>query len=407
MIEIALFTIIVLTFLVCTKLHGLVSFPTFGVVGFAIYSIPGLIDLALPLYMATWREKVLLPTPMRSDLIVIQAWLCLAFGLFIFRRRQALVPRGNVLDPKEVQFAMHACFIVAIMGFSYLSYQSGILFFLQSRYEQISDATSVMWKWSALAGLVSAILLQRRGPLLFFIFIITIIFLRGDRTIIAFVVPAAVMAITSNPVDYRKLLKIRYVIIGSAVLVSILFGKTIYTYIKYILGESGELPQFDMGIQAVGQFEPLVTYGHLEYVMDNDINIGFYDFFISIISNFLIVPSYFDLSSNIYNTELSQTFSNELTWGLAGSYVAHGWAVGGAPGVIGFQLLLAWSLVSCDKEFRCRSGLGKIFFGCLGGVISFYVFRNGLDNILSFVRQLAIFFVIIWISYRFIKHKSY
>jgi hypothetical protein len=110
----------------------------------------------------------------------------------------------------------------------------------------------------------------------------------------------------------------------------------------------------------------------------------------SVLGNVLIVPSAFGLSTNLYNAVVSATLSPKFGYGIAGNYLAHGYTVGGTMGAALFYFILPLMLRLCDGQFRAKDGSVKIFWCCAGAVIAFYIHRNGLDNGLSFVRQVFI-----------------
>lgn len=63
--------------------------------------------------------------------------------------------------------------------------------------------------------------------------------------------------------------------------------------------------------------------------------------------------------------------------------------------VVGFAVLYASSLVLCDRNYERLSGAPKVFVAVTGAVIAVYTYRNGLDNMFSFFRQILIMVIVI------------
>jgi hypothetical protein len=222
-----------------------------------------------------------------------------------------------------------------------------------------------------------------------------VIFVRGDRTIVALAIAAFVVAASyKNPKWYLQLnpFQISGLALGAIV---VFFGKSVYLTIKSGIAGNGWDPiSFSTKAQFMSQFEPLGTFSHLEYVMRTGVTIDPWNFLESVLGNVLIVPSAFGLSTNLYNAVVSATLSPKFGYGIAGNYLAHGYTVAGTMGAALFYFILPLMLRLCDGQFRAKDGSVKIFWCCVGAVIAFYIHRNGLDNGLSFVRQVFIMSVI-------------
>jgi hypothetical protein len=248
-----------------------------------------------------------------------------------------------------------------------------------------------LWVWTAIIGLVSASLARIRTLFIFYSLLLFIIFLRGDRTLIAIATAALIAAASyKDPRWYRRLRPLQ--IAGAAFGVcAVLLGKTIYIIAKAALsGGSSDRLNTPLRDQFLFQFEPLATFSHLEFVMRTGLTIGPLDFFKSVFGNVLLVPSFFGISTNLYNTTVTAKLSARLGSGIAGNYLAHGWTVGGVWGSALFYFVLPLLLRLCDGQFYRREGATKVFWCCVGAVFAFYIHRNGMDNVFSFVRQLFI-----------------
>jgi hypothetical protein len=372
--------------------NGIGSFVTLGILGAAIYSIPAVIGVQSALATVSSAHRTYVPVPDPAEFVALMAWLGLLAGLltsiFVFPRRSTPKEDGSDAVVRSVALASA---ILGIAGFLYFSYTLGALFFIEERGEQDVGAAWLLWRWTPLVGIVASSSGGQRKLFVANALVLFIIFLSGDRTMVA-IVTAAWIAVASekNPGWWRKLnpLQITAVSLGG---LGVFFGKSAYLTMKSGLsGHGWSLLKLSAKDQFLFQFEPLTTFSHLSYVMMTGINIRLGQFFESIFGNILLIPSLFGISTNLYNLKVTATLSTRLDYGVAGNYLAHGYTVAGLAGAVAFYFILPLMLMLCDRQFHNRSGSVKIFWCCVGAVFAFYIHRNGLDNQLSFIRQLFI-----------------
>lgn len=386
--------IILIALTISLKKNGIGSFVSLGVLGAGIYSMPALMGFQNSLATVSSAHRGYVPVPPAADFVVLVSWLALLTGLalaiFVFpRRRFALTHFDDEPVLKSVAWATVA---ISVLGMIYLAWDSGrILFFAIERKEQNVGIIAVLWRWAPLIGLVAAIQVRQRKLVALNAAILFIIFLRGDRTIVAIATAAAIAIISErNPGWWRRLkpLQVFAFVTGAAV---VFLGKSIYLMVKSGLsGHGWSFIDLSVKDQLLFQFEPLATFSHLSYVMTTGITIPPGEFFGSVFGNLLMVPSAFGISTNLYNAVVTETLSPRLGYGIAGNYMAHGYTVAGTAGAAFFYFLLPLILTLCDRQFHNKAGSVKVFWCCVGAVFAFYIHRNGLDNELSFVRQLFI-----------------
>jgi hypothetical protein len=379
--------------------NGIGSFVTLGIIGAAVYTVPAIVDAQVSLAMAGMsRHTGYVAVPPDVKFTVTMAWVGLNCGLLATLGLFPCIERRVGHSPTEdfVGSIALTSAILATVGFLYLALVSGgVLFFLETRTDQITDPVSLLWRWTALIGVVAATLAGRPKLLLYHCIILLIIFLRGDRTIVALSI-ASIIVTTSykDPRWYAQLKPLQISALTFGV-IAVFFGKSIYQTIKSGMAGQGWDPiSLSTKAQLMSQFEPLGTFSHLEYVMRTGVTIGPWDFLESVLGNILIVPSAFGVSTNLYNAVVSATLSPRLGYGIAGNYLAHGYTVAGTLGAALFYFILPPMLRLCDGQFQAKDGSAKIFWCCVGAVIAFYIHRNGLDNEFSFVRQIFVVSVI-------------
>lgn len=375
------------TLVVSVRRHGRVSFVTLGVVGAAIYAIPGIVDMERSFELHA--RAVFHPTRDAADAVVVVAWCGLLAGVALFSSRSNDTgPTERASERSTMRRLAMAAAIFGGLGLLYLIYTQGSQILISSRYDQHTDQVLLIWRWTAPTGLIASVLCKSRKLFWLNLATLFVIFLRGDRTMVAITMAGMLVAMMQSGPWLRQLRLKHLLGIATAILV-VLLGKSVYLALKAWLGGEGELrTRVSIIDQIYYQFEPFATYAHVGYVMRRGLEIPISDFFQSLFANLLIVPSAFGLSTNIYGEMIQRT--QRIGSGLAGNYIANGYAVGGAVGAALFYFLLIWILRTCDIRFRRTSGAWKLFWACTGAVFAFYVQRNGLDNMLSLVRQIVI-----------------
>jgi predicted membrane protein len=79
-----------------------------------------------------------------------------------------------------------------------------------------------------------------------------------------------------------------------------------------------------------------------------------------------------------------------ISFGLAGSYYASGFAFMGILGVMILAVIFLGGLYVMNRCAATQKGLVRITLVILGSTFAVYAHRNGLDNLLSFARQIFI-----------------
>lgn len=403
---------IILALTLTLKRNGIGSFVTLGIIGAAIYSIPALIDTQASLATLGRPSQIgFVAVPPDVELVVVIAWAALLAGLALsavmFR------PRANrvalLLANDKMNAIAVSCAFFAVIGCIYLAYsQHSFLFFLEAREDQNSGAVSTLWRWTGVMGILAASLANNRKLLLFNGLMVAIVFLRGDRTMVAIATAGLVIVASSKRPDWWKRLRPLPIAGMVAAAAAVFFGKSIYLTVKSGLsGEGwGVLSPYSYSQLFLFQFEPTVVFSHLEFVMRTGVTISPLDFLESVLGNLLVVPSAFGISTNLYNQLVTSQLSASYTSGIAGNYIAHGYTVGGTFGSAAFYFILPLMLGLCDSKFRSGTGMMKLFWCCVGATFAFYIHRNGLDNIFSFVRQIFIVSVTVAAGSAAVRHLA-
>ena len=191
----------------------------------------------------------------------------------------------------------------------------------------------------------------------------------------------------------------------------VVFGKPIYLIIKTgTLEYALEYLNSDTLMFFIVGFEPFSIFNHFDFVVREGLIMHPIDFIKATLGNLFISPSSVDITVNQTNLYLMNAYPNFITNGIGGSYLANAWMFLRVPGLYLFSLLFVLSLVFCDKLSSTKNALLSSIIILLGAIISVYSHRNGLGNILAFIRQIficggVIFFFSIFLQLLYIKKK--
>lgn len=390
-----LLLVMVATWLVALRRHGPVSFVVAGVLGLSIYSIPAVLQVELPFNFEGSAERYLETSDFLSGVVIFVAW-CTVLAVLYCAKGRSRTPGAYAVSKRLHHFCTVLLFF-GIIGFLYLAYLQGPLFFLEAREQQTFDFVSLLWKWTPLLGGVSAILTGRRRAVVTFFLLALTVFTRGDRTVIVITCMAAAVVWLWNTKSLGEVMRPKWILAASALTAIVIAGKPLYLALK------SSDPQVFLNVfspeayeQLWFNFEPVGTFAHLHYVIETHFHIPLGSFLLSIFGHLLIIPSVFGVETNLYNKMFTESLPFSVTYGLAGNYWAHAWSVGGFVAVVGFAWFYAYTLVMCDRGFARFRGIPKVLAATIGATFAVYAHRNGLDNLLSFVRQLMLVTVIAW-----------
>lgn len=386
------------------RYHGTFSFITAGAVGFAIYHIPSVVGLAYPFHLGTGsRETRLMPVLQETASVTIVAGVALLLVILLTRNvntRNLSKTAPNALRPSLLLSTVALLFIA---GYAFISLQEGPLFFLNSRDMQETNIIKLMWRWVAPLGLILAAKTRHWGFATFFFAGIVVYFISGDRTMFTITAVALIIANPLRASSLAMIFKPLYITILLIAATIAIFGKSIYlsakafslTPLLFALSPEG----LELKIKA---FEPFSTYNITDLIVRYDFSMPAGVFLEGLAGQFLLVPSYFGIDSNAFNTLFTNEFVPFLTYGIAGNYWGQAYAVGGYAFVFFFGLVYMALLKVSDvflKRGKMLTQLGAAMFGAL---VAIYAHRNSLENILAFARQLFLVLVTIYVvSYVF------
>lgn len=394
MFGLLLFIIVSISWKILSNKYSILSFTGTGLVAFTIYSIPAIIQKIYPFEKYTPSDYAFLESSTDlSTISIILAWITftIILALKISQKRQFSNIEKYKNELHKTDSFVLSMIILCTAGFIWITYNDGFFFFLKDREFQSEDYVRLLWRWVNSAGLIASVISRKWKSAIIFVIGLMIHFLSGDRTIIIITFFALAVVKPKNFSIKRKSIRPLQVVVFLLLICISIYGKPIYVSAK-----SGNIdPLLDaFSIEWIERyiisFEPFLTFNILDLVIYHDFKLSLMDFLKSAFGQALIIPSLFGIDSNQFNVEFTSTFAPYLSYGIAGNYWAQAWSIGGPIAIVIFATIYALILKICDMKWKNTNGAVQIFFILIGAIFSIYIHRNSLDNMLSFVRQIAI-----------------
>jgi hypothetical protein len=355
-----------------------------------LYAIPAIVGIVLPFHITGGTRGVFSAPSMETVYVYGTSWI--AYLMFTALINPTRIFKSNNIEREKL--AVFACFLLMIFGYIFICIEIEPLFFLQPRGSIEYSLLLTIWRWLPLFGLILAVGQRSYVFAAIFAVFIIIYFIAGDRTIIAIAICSLVLFYHLNSGKRNILPNIPIILIGFFVLALMMLGKPVYLSVK-----NPELFQVYMSkdflLSEISSFEPFGTFNILDYVVNKDLSISFSQFIFPILYNITFFPSFFGLETNLFYNIVLNNIDIELSYGIAGNIFAHGYAAFGILGIPLLAFLIVISLFGCEMFAIRFAGVWRVFFLVCGATIVIYINRNGLDNFLSFIRQIFVVTVMI------------
>lgn len=373
------------------------SLVTMGLLGTYLYSSPGFFGLTLPFHRGLAEQGVFENLSPDTLLALCLVWVTLLLlTAFSSVPQRMKMPNAGLSEPGWRPL-LSATAMLSLLGFLIIVFTMGPLFFLQSREEIQSGLIMLLWRWTLVFGIVLAVRLRNWTYIVLFTSGLIIYFIAGDRTIAAIAVASIFVMLGTQSRKRQSLPPVTLIGFGLLMFALLLFGKLIYLAIKYQSSEALDIFfSREALINTAQSFEPLATINILDYSIVHDLSMPVDTFIVSLLGNLLIMPGMFGINTNYFNTFFTAKMPIILTFGVAGNYYAHGFVVFGYFGLVLFAVIFFAVLHRLEIKLQRTTGLAKLVIITLGATIAIYSHRNGMDNILSFVRQILIVAVALW-----------
>jgi hypothetical protein len=376
------------------KRYGPFSFVVAGIFCFTVYSLPALFGLVFPFTEARAHAQLIAASQTAVHATAL-AWAVLSLTIAIPVARIRAPERCIDNDYRPSDGARLAPFTFAalcicVVGFLAIAATDGPLFFLEMRPEGSEGLLRMLWRWVNAIGLVAAVLTRSWRAAAVFAAGVAVYFLSGDRTIIV-ITAFSLFVVLGRGRSWTLLLRPQVILGVSFLAIVAVVGKPIYLAVKLGSAELiGSVLTSNWLAGAVLAFEPFTTFNILELVIANDFTMPVWTVIEGVVGQALLVPSALGIDPNSFNAAFTQEFAPKLRYGIAGNFWAQGWAIGGPAGVAVYAVIYASVLRMCDRASRTQRGPLGILFIVIGALFAVYAHRNALDNLLSFVRQIAI-----------------
>ena len=296
---------------------------------------------------------------------------------------------------------------LSFLGYFLISLQAGPLFFLAERGQINFGLLTTLWRWTFAFGIIFAVLKKSYFYMFYFSIFIAMYTIAGDRTMLAIILGAIILVSASFQKRKHAFPSIKIALAGISTFFVLIFLKPIYLFIKTPSIEAmSSFLNVEIIVQTLQSFEPFITFSLLEMTVSQNIRIDAICFLSSILNNLLILPSFFGADTNYFNEYMTNQMPDGLSFGIAGNYLASGVAAFGIVGAVIFSGLYVTILCTLQNMLPERRSVLTVSIYLIGAVFAVYAHRNGLDNFLSFVRQIAVVGILIYVCYTVAKQLS-
>ena len=369
------------------KFFGLKSFLVLGVVGSIIYAMPAFLNMTPPQqFIPTGQGRYFIAPSNHTIYAYIAYFVFIIINIFIFKGQKKIYTESYI-SKQHITLAIYMC----LLGWYLISvFNDGFFFFLKDRFDINQSVLELVFKWSIPISIYYG--MMTKNPIRFIGYLFLFIqFLTGDRTMLAITLAGIIFIFIKGHKSIRYYLNFRYIFAASLVFSVVMFGKPIYLIIKTgTLEYALEFLNPDTLMFFIVGFEPFSIFNHFDFVVREGLIMSPIDFIKATAGNLFINPSSVDITVNQTNLYLMNAYPNFITNGIGGSYLANAWMFLRVPGLYLFSLIFVLSLIFCDVFSKKRNAFVASIIILLGALISVYSHRNGLGNILAFIRQIFI-----------------
>ncbi len=371
------------------------SFISVGWLFLFVYSLPVYINYSRKIFYTGDEESYLINPPLEAKFVYFLFWIGFLLSIFFIKNV------GKILTKKKVNEKIFNIF-ETICEFNVTLYLIYYIFFdIQNSF------LLLLGRW-LLLFIVIIYAIREKFFKTCFIFIIIIIysFYVPDRTliVISFFSVFSIL-VYRNKHKYFQKINITYLVSFLSLGIVILFNKFVF---NIFFGEQTlSLDNIFITLsQLQRSFEPFIIFAHTTFSLNIN-NFETIKYLESIFSNLFIFPSYFELNNNYYYETLIKNLPLELSYGIGGSIFASTYLAFGFSGSLLMGFLFGYTIISLDKYIKSSNSLHIILASAIAAFIAIYIFRNSLDNFLSFIRQIIIVYVFLYFQfYIFINIKN-
>jgi hypothetical protein len=398
-VALLLLFLIVSAWIVCFRCFGPFSLVGALLLGFSAYSIPAVAGFYLS---PSTRGLAIAPASQSAVALLAWAWTCAIASLVCGSRfRPAAVHRPSncylqwprCRDLATLRIFSVVCAALSTAVFLSIVQNEGVLYFLEQRQTVLveSETQKMLWRWINLFGLISSLSCRSRFLSALFLSYIAIYFIAGDRTMLLISGVAVLVFFYDGNRQLTQWKRLVPVVLALLLGLLVFTGKPLYHAMKtQSLQPLALLFNDRYAIVNLSFFEPFVSHAILEDVLRRGFSYPLSDLVTGVAGQLLLVPSAFGIDSSAFNARITEDLYPRVRYGMAAHYLAQGWSVGGYTGVAVFVVLLFASVFALQHVANRSGHVARIFIVILGVTAGTYFYRNSMENLLAFLRQIVL-----------------
>lgn len=280
---------------------------------------------------------------------------------------------------------------ISVINFIFIALFYGISeIFANKVGSNIAFANILLWRVATTFYLCSAIILTRKFDIFLAFILLLFLFFTGDRTGIVLSMLAGLIAFSSY-LQKNKYWFLNIVFILPSILIGILgiFGKEIYSAItSQVISES--LIDIDL-MRMIMSTEPFFIQLIFNEVINFEYRVS--SWYLLLLPLSILPLGLIGFSSNYFNTEFQNSLFPWMKEGtMAYNYWAEGYANFGFSGIILFIIIYFFILFFIEREYQ-KGNILSILMLILGTYLAFYIQRNSIFSIISYLKHFIYFFL--------------
>lgn len=366
-----------------------------------LYFLPGLFGYVIePQLINGIREMVKVPLVENAyivmSLVLISITLTTYLNDYITKsKKKKNIQNKSILESKYI---LQSYVFISIISFIYVLYSTEFsLFTGKTNVWEDLGIIKILLTLSTNFAFITSYIKKQKFPLIYSIIMIAVLFLMGNRSVLAIAFLSAFLYKLNNygKVKLIQLIRPKLLMITGIMGVILFNGKSIYgafqreglaTAIKVLFNT-------DLLLEKVVTSEPFGTQNILNTVLSDNYTIDI-ETLKTLPTHLLIAPGHFGRDTQSFSKDFTETFYPYVDYGLAYNIWAESYALGGWLFLILIIIIFSLFLLIFNSLIEWKDMYLKSLFISMSVYLAFYIHRNSIDTILTFERHLIYIYIL-------------
>lgn len=330
--------------------------------------------------------------------------ISLSHIIYLISLKSTLKQPPKKMKETDISSLLYFSKTISILNFLFVVIFYGMSeIFANKVGSNISSANILLWRVATTFYFCTSIILTRNFDTFLSFVLLIFLFFTGDRTGIVLSMLAGLI-IFSTYLQKNKFWYLNIVFILPGILIGILgiFGKAIYASItSQVISDS--LINVDI-IRAVMSTEPFFTQLIFNEIVNFEYRIS--SWYLLLLPISVLPLGLIGFSSSYFNSQFQSSLFPWMKEGtMAYNYWAEGYANFGFSGIILFVVFYFLILFFIERE-HLKGNIFSILLLILGTYLVFYIQRNSIFSIISYLKHFIYFFLGYMAALEIFKKKN-